>query len=255
MRALTLLVSLALPCSVAFGQASASAATFDVASVRPSQHQVGPDYNNQFAYTPTGISVQNVTLKRLIAEAYHLQLNQVSGPAWIDQNEYDIEARTAEPATREQMARMLRTVLADRFNLKQHSEPREMRVYDLVVADSGPKIHPIDDGETAAANVGSHFHGDMRKFADFLAVMFTMPAASSPSEPVIAGGPQIPVLDKTGLTGIYDFSVDMRPELGTDGFTSWQRVLKDQLGLRIESRKENVAVMIVDEATKIPNAN
>ena len=95
----------------------------------------------------------------------------------------------------------------------------------------------------------------MRKFADFLAVMFTMPAASSPSEPVIAGGPQIPVLDKTGLTGIYDFSVDMRPELGTDGFTSWQRVLQDQLGLKIESRKENVSVMVIDEAAKVPTAN
>ena len=62
--------------------------------------------------------------------------------------------------------------------------------------------------------------------------MFTLPAPSSPSEPVIAGGPQIPVLDKTGLTGIFDFSVDMRPELGTDGFAMGQRVLRDQLGLR-----------------------
>jgi uncharacterized protein (TIGR03435 family) len=62
-------------------------------------------------------------------------------------------------------------------------------------------------------------------------------------------------LDKTGLTGIYDFSVDMRPELGTDGFTTWQRVLQDQLGLSIESRKENVAVVVVDEAAKIPTEN
>ncbi len=67
--------------------------------------------------------------------------------------------------------------------------------------------------------------------------------------------PQIPVLDKTGLPGVYDFSVDMNPELGTDAFTSWQRVLHDQLGLRIESSKENVAVLVVDEAAKVPMQN
>ncbi len=255
MHVLPLLIWLALPSSVAFGQSSASAPAFEVASVKPSQHQVGPDYNNQIAYTPTGVTARNVTLKRLIAEAYRLQLSQISGPSWIDQNEYNIDARTAEGTPREQMTLMLRILLAERFNLKQHGETREMRVYDLVVAGSGPKIHPIDDGENAAANSGSRFHGDMRKFADFLAIMFTMPAASSPSEPVIADGPQIPVLDKTGLTGIFDFGVDMRPELGTDGFTSWQRILQDQLGLRIESRKENVAVIVIDEAAKIPAAN
>jgi uncharacterized protein (TIGR03435 family) len=63
------------------------------------------------------------------------------------------------------------------------------------------------------------------------------------------------VLDKTGLPGIFDFNVDIHPELGTDMFTSWQRALEDQLGLRIESRKENVPVLVVDEATKIPTEN
>jgi uncharacterized protein (TIGR03435 family) len=55
--------------------------------------------------------------------------------------------------------------------------------------------------------------------------------------------------------GFFDFSVDIHPELGTDMFTSWQRALEDQLGLRIESRKENVAVLVVDEAARIPTEN
>ncbi len=255
MRTLLLFSSIALWSFAAFCHSAALAPAFEVASVKPSQRQVGLDYNNQISHTPTGFTARNVTLKRLIAEAYHLQLDQILGPAWLDQSEYDIEARTAVAATREQMSLMLRSLLAERFNLAEHSEMREMRVYDLMVGKSGPKIQPINDGETSAAHAGSHFHGDMRKFADFLAVMFTMPAASSPSEPVIAGGPQIPVLDKTGLLGIFDFSVDMRPELGTDGFTSWQRVLQDQLGLRIESRKENVAFLVVDKAERTPTKN
>jgi uncharacterized protein (TIGR03435 family) len=62
-------------------------------------------------------------------------------------------------------------------------------------------------------------------------------------------------VDKTGLQGVFDFSVDIHPELGTDMFASWQRVLEDQLGLRIESRKGNVAVLVVDGAAKTPTEN
>lgn len=254
MRVLFLLCALSLSGSVALGQTMAAPA-FDVVSVKPVEHVVGLDYNNRLKYSSYGLVARNITLKRLIAEAYGLQLSQISGPKWIDQNEYDIDARTAGAATREQMTLMLRTLLAERFNLKQHSEMREMRVYDLLVGKSGVKIHPIDDGESNVAHAESHFRGDMRQLADFLAVLFTMPAPSSPSEPVIAGGPQIPVLDKTGLAGIFDFNVDMHPELGTDGFAMGQRFLQDQLGLSVESRKENVVILVVDEAAKIPTEN
>jgi uncharacterized protein (TIGR03435 family) len=253
MRVLLLLCALSLPGLAASGQAAAPA--FDVVSIKPVEHIVGLDYNNRLTYSSNGLAARNITLKRLIAEAYGLQLSQVSGPKWIDENEYDIDARTAGAASREQMLLMLRSLLAERFNLKQHSETREMRVYDLMVGKSGVKIHPVNDGEIDTTHAGSHFRGDMRSFADFLAVLFTLPAPSSPSEPVIAGGPQIPVLDKTGLTGVFDFSVDMRPELGTDGFAMGQRVLRDQLGLDIESRKENVVIVVVDDAAKIPTEN
>jgi len=250
-----LVALLSIPISVALAQTSAAAPAFDVASVKVSRHLVGPDYNNQFEYTQAGITARNVTLKRLVAEAYHLQLNQVVGPSWIEQNEYDLDARTAGNATTEQIAPMLRNLLAERFNLKEHSEMREMRVYELVVGNSGPKIHPVGDGEPVSAQVGFHFHGDLRRFADLLAVQFSIPAPGNPDEPARAGGTLIPVLDKTGLQGIFDFSVDIHPELGTDMFTAWQRVLQDQLGLRIESRRENVAVLVVDEAARIPSAN
>jgi uncharacterized protein (TIGR03435 family) len=227
---------------------------FDVASVRPSAHMVGPDYNNQISWTAEGFTGRNVTLRRLIADAWNLQLDQVIGPPWLDRNEYDIEARSADGATREQRALMLRSLLVDRFGLKQHREARMMRVYELTVGKDGPKIKPAAEGESHAG-AGFHFHGDMRQFADLLAVQFTIPAAASPSEPVRAGGPAIPVLDKTGLDGVYDFSIDMRPELGTDAFTGWQRVLDQQLGLKIESRRAEVEVCVIDDAAQVPSAN
>ena len=255
MRALSVLISFALSSSVAVGQASTTAPAFDVASVKPSQHLVGPDYNNQLSYSPTGIKARNVTLKRLVAEAYQLQVNQVLGPSWLDKNEYDIDASSAGVSTREQNALMLRSLVAERFKLTQHSEMREMRVYELVIGKSGSKIHPISEGETPTAGAGFHFHGDLRGFADLLTVQLSIPASDNPAEPARASASPISVLDKTGLPGIFDFSVNMNPELGTDMFASWQRVLEDQLGLRIESRKENVAVLVVDEAARTPTEN
>jgi uncharacterized protein (TIGR03435 family) len=255
MRTLVLSIFLALPVPLAFGQASTQAPSFDVASVKPSKHEVGPDYNNQLTYSQNGFTGRNATLKRLVAEAYHLQLNQILGPGWFSQNEYDVDARAAGAATREQMAQMLRSLLTQRFHLVEHSEMKEMRDFELVIDKSGPKIHPMKDGETAGVQAGFHFHGDLRQFADLLAVQLTIPATDNPGEPVRASQSQIPVLDKTGLPGIFDFNVDIRPELGTDMFTSWQRALQDQLGLKIENRKGNVAVVVVDEAAKIPTEN
>lgn len=229
--------------------------SFEVVSVRPSQHEVGPDYNNQITYSSTEFAGRNVTLRSLVAEAWYCQRNQVIGPPWLDRNEYDIAARLPDGATSEQIPLMLRSLLADRFHLAAHSENRPMRVYELTVIRGGPRIRPVQPGEAQTAGPGLHFRGDMRQFADFLAVQFSIPAPTSASVPVIGGGPQIPVLDKTGLQGIYEFSVDIRPEIGTDGFTFWKRVLEDQLGLKIETGKADVAFVVVDEAAMIPTAN
>jgi uncharacterized protein (TIGR03435 family) len=255
MRALHLTIILALSSSVAFAQAPTTAVAFDVASVRPCQHLVGPDYNNQITYSPSGIIARNVTIKRLLAEAYDLQLNQVFGPAWLGQSEYDVDAKAAGVVTREQISQMLQSLIADRFKLTQHSEMREMRAYELKVGKSGPKIRPVSGEKTVSAPSGFHFHGGMREFADLLSVQLTIPAANNPAEPVRASPSQIPVLDETGLQGIFDISVDIHPEFGTDMFALWQRALEDQLGLKIESRKGNVPVLVVDEASRVPTEN
>jgi hypothetical protein len=83
--------------------------------------------------------------------------------------------------------------------------------------------------QPAASGAGFYFHRDLRKFADLLAVQFSIPAAENPSEPARASvrRSQIPVLEKTALTSTFDFSVAMHSELGTDGFASWQRVLQE----------------------------
>jgi uncharacterized protein (TIGR03435 family) len=255
MRTPCLIAVLALLAPFLSAQPQAKPPQFDIASVKPSRLSVGPDYNNQITFTLTGLSARNATLKRLIAEAWNLQINQILGPRWIDQNEYDIDAHAAAGTSKEQMAPMLRSLLTERFKLKEHAGEQEMHLYELVPAKTGPKIQPIADGKSVKTAPGFHFHGDMHRFADLLAVQFSIPATEDPSVPSKAGGPPTLVIDKTGLEGTFDFNVDIHPELNTDMFTVWRRALEDQLGLRIESTKGEVTVVVVDDAAKIPTEN
>lgn len=256
MRLYLLAPTVFLLSGITTARAQAPQPAFEVASVRTSQHEVGPDYNNQITYSGDRFIGRNVTLKHLIAETWHCQVNQVVGPPWLDRNEFDLEARVPTGTSHEQIGPMLQRLLSERFQLKQHSETRQMRVYELTVGKSGPRIRPVETGaQESAAGQGFHFHGTMRQFADLLAVQFSIPAANDPGVPMRAGGNLIPVLDKTGLEGTYDFSVDQRPEPGTDAFTAWKRTLEDQLGLHIESKRTGVPVIVVDNADKVPAAN
>lgn len=253
LAAITLMMALALLSSLSFGQAEPQ---FDVASVKPSLRRVGPDYNNRFAFLAAGIAARNVTIERLVAETYHVQLNQVLGPDWLDQNEYDLDARAGSPVSKEQLVLMLRSLLAERFQLRLHRETRNMRAYELVIAKGGPKIQPLKDGQVPSQGPGLAFHGNMRQLADLVALQLTLPPLSGdPSQPALAGGPPVLVLDKTGLSGTYDFCVDITPEPGTDGFTTWQRVLQYQLGLKLENNRRDIPVVVLDAATPIPTGN
>lgn len=237
------------------GRAQDKPPAFEVASVKPSARTRGPDYNNRFTFNPAGFTGRNTTLKGLAAEAYHLQLEQVVGPKWIAENEYDIDAKAGAAATRDQLALMLRALLADRFKLVQHRETRQMLAYELVVDKGGPKIHAFQEGDTPSNGPGFRYHGDMRDFADLLAVQLSIAISDDPSRPGVAVGRAAPVLDKTGLAGIYDFPADLDLSLGADMFNLWQPVLREQLGLRLDSRRGPVEVLVVDAAEKVPTAN
>ena len=230
---------------------AAFAQTFDVASVKPSGHTVGRDAQSPVSYEAKRVEGRNVTLKRLIAEAYGLPLYQISGgPKWLDENEYDIDARVEEPATTEELRARLRGLLTERFHLATHRESKELRLYELVVGKSGPKISPVADG----AKLSGGFRGTMAQFANLLSVQLAIPAASDPGRPAMSSGAVVPVVDRTGLTGVYDFHAEVRPELGVDSFTLWQRALQD-LGLRLENKRSKVDILVVDGAQRMPEAN
>src|SRR5262249_54043363 len=149
-------------------------ATFEVASVKANPRPVGPDYNNQLIISSSKFIGRNATLRRLIAEAYRVQVNQVVGPGWLNESEYDIEARAGNDVSPEQLRSMLQTLLADRFHLRKHTEHRTMRAYELVIDKGGPKVAPVKEGVAAPPARGFRFHGEMRQLADVIAVQLTI---------------------------------------------------------------------------------
>ena len=158
----------------AFAQDTANAPAFEVASVKPSQRLLGPDANNRFAWGSAGLTARHATVRRLVAEAYRVQMSQVRGLVWLDRNEYDIEAKANGAATKDRLRLMLRGLLAERSQADSASRDEETRVYELVTDKAGPKIHAASEGEIPATAPGFRFRGDMRQFADLLAVQLSI---------------------------------------------------------------------------------
>jgi uncharacterized protein (TIGR03435 family) len=214
---------------------------FEVASIRPAVQDGDHDSDTDKGFLRT----HNLTLKRLIANAYEIDIQQVlGGPNWLDSDSYDITAKIpAEFAeqTREKVPQMLQSLLADRFQLTIHREPRQISGYALVVEKKGPKLEPAK----ADAN-GSNIH---RNNTHLSAQNVTMEAFAKHLSRNRDIGEL--VIDKTGLTGAFDFEMDwaaVAPDPTDDRpaiFAAMQ-----PLGLRLEPAKVPIMAVVVDRAAK-----
>jgi uncharacterized protein (TIGR03435 family) len=226
----------------AFGQPA-----FEVASVRPGKSIVGHD--GVITTDPVRFTARNATLKRLIFEAYSIPYSQISGgPGWLDSNEFDIDAKPENPASLDQLRLMLRTLLTERFKLAIHRESKERSVYELLVGKDGPRLKLPGKGSW-------RFHGDLSQFAGNLAIQLTIPLLEDPGTPSRASGAPVPVIDKTGIQGVFDIAVDIKPDAGASVFTIWQRALQEQLGLKLVSGKAPVEIIVIDSAEKVLGGN
>ena len=279
--------------------APASPATFDVATIKPSN----PDPSNPLGMVPTvrpqaggRLTITNLPLKMLIGFAYEMQDFRVDGgPPALMSAKFDIVAKASSSGTlgMKEMLPLVKNLLIERFKLKAHIEPREMRVYDLVIARSdgrlGPDLKPSKSDCSNAAELNATRAEAMAK-GDLSAVLpkagEVFPCTMTPN---VAGGPAnisvhgdgqsmeelIALLtqmsgrhirDKTGLTGRYDF--DMKLDLQTlltmaqgmgvnvpanaaanipqsDG-SSLMTALNEQLGLKLDSVRAPVDVLVID---------
>jgi uncharacterized protein (TIGR03435 family) len=196
-------------------------------------------------------------LKLLISEAYHVYDFQISGgPKWIDSDRYDVEAKATgdAPPTRNQLRAMLQKLLADRFGLTVRHERKEMPVYVLHAAKDGPRLQPARNPDAPIM-----FRVSQRRH---------ITAENAPLEnltDVLTWLLGKPVLDRTGLEGTFDYTLEWSPDglqlqsqeapaQADDKAPSLGGALQQQLGLRLSSGKDRVELVAVEKAER-PSAN
>jgi uncharacterized protein (TIGR03435 family) len=237
----------------------AFAQTFEVASIKPSDPNVSGSVTRPM---PDGIQLKGFTLKDMIATAWRVEAFRIAGgPKWLDEARFDLIAKADRPVKPAEALILLRALLQDRFQLVVRQETREMPVYELVLARKdgklGPKMTPttcpIYDAEHPASN---------RKQQDALCG-----GSSSGRAMIRAKGGELPnlvvtlsqrlertVIDKTGLKGKFDITLDWSADQGADGAPTIFTALEEQLGLKLVSSKGPVEMLVVERAEK-PAAN
>jgi uncharacterized protein (TIGR03435 family) len=227
-------------------------AAFEVASIRPSAP--GARGGNGIEITPGGrFSAVNVSLRALLKNAYGIRDFQiVQPPDWLDSQRYDVIAKAETDVPADRMKLMLQSLLADRFQLKVHREPKDVQAYVLTIGKNGPKIQPAagDPGRVSRKGLGA-IAGSKASIAQLTEAL----------SDVALNGHYIldrPVLDRTGLSGVYDFVLTWTPEPGqfSPGSTpdlsgpSLFTAVQEQLGLKLEIQKAQVEILVIDHVEK-----
>jgi uncharacterized protein (TIGR03435 family) len=251
---------------------------FDVASIKP--HKDDPSGNMMVGmrFTPDGVTISGMPLDVLLREAFGVSEDRVqNAPAWAKSERFDIEAKVdaADVAAlgklkMEDRGAMLRPLLEDRFGLKYHHETKELQVYTLVVAKGGPKLtesKPLTGDARNGPQQMIRMSGEGMSMEgkdgtmDNLAHVIGMQLGAT-------------VVDKTGLTGHYDYTLkwvpdqgmpmmwkgpEGGPEPGRGASTSptgpsLVAALQEQLGLKLETKKEPVDVIVIDQINQ-PSPN
>jgi uncharacterized protein (TIGR03435 family) len=222
-----------------------SAQTFEVASIKPN---TSDDLRSSAKLTPGELFIENVSLQKCIALAYNVSEDRdgaIVAPGWVRETRFDITARLPGGTQPEQARVMLQNLLTERFKLKLHHESREARIYALLLAKNGPKLHESGPDVRHSMRQGpgrlTGMRATLSEVADHL------------SGPLYQLGRQ--VIDQTGLKGNYDFTLEWAPSDQDTQGPSLFTALQEQLGLRLEARKASVDVLVVDSMEKTPTEN
>jgi uncharacterized protein (TIGR03435 family) len=237
--------------------------TFDVASVRENKNldmSAGYMMGAQFVSHTTTYRATNWPIENLISNAYDVDRYQIVGaPDWPWPTCFMIEAKgdseadaklaalTGEQQRAEQQ-HMLQALLGDRFKLKAHWETRKGDIYNLVVAKGGPKLGAQGSMPLSADEQKCDGQG-----CDYIAHGFSISGLAG----VLTSQFGRPVIDKTGLTGKYDFVLKYkgrwdrdRPADDLDPTPPMDRALQEELGLKVEAAKGPVKVLVIDHIEK-----
>ncbi len=228
-------------CSGAFAQ------TFDAVSIRPANR----DARAEVQTASGSLTIRNQSLSFLIRWAWDMPPFQVVAPASTSEERFDVVAKGRPTSGDLELRQMLRTVLEERFHVKTHLEQKEMQVYELSLAKGGPKFHETTEpGEPVFDRGGPTTLTAHRVRMKDLAVRISEPLGR-------------PVIDVTGLKGRYEIKLDVSAYMlnAANGDTNLDVMsilftgLQQQLGVKLESKKESVDILTVDSADRTPTEN
>jgi uncharacterized protein (TIGR03435 family) len=241
--------------------------TFDVATIRQAPP---PDANFHVAVSSpphsSRFEATNLPLKVLLQIAYGFDAPVVGAPDWTTNTFYNIQARSDEAAdarlakltdneVRLEKRNAIRILLTQRMDLKTHLETRNSSIYNLVVAKGGVKMQAVPtpapgNGEAPPprppANVQTHATKQGLEFDGSNSPMIAITGALSSMV-------EATVVDKTGLTGAYNYTLQFGREWSAndpDGWPSIFTAVQEQLGLKLEAAHESVPNLVVDHMTK-----
>lgn len=224
---------------------------FEVASVKPSQATGEGSIIRQRA--GGRFLADNVTVSVLIQQAYDVFDFQIVGaPGWVDRERFDIQA-IAPSLVSVQQDVLLQRLLEERFSLRSHREKREGDIYALVIARAdgrlGPNLRPFTGDCNAPP--GSQSPCRLRNgptFTDAVGRPFSFLVGQ------IVGNVQRIVVDKTGLTGLFEFSYKWTNDLpaadADDGRVSFMTAVEEQLGLKLERTRGSIDVLVIDSVER-----
>ncbi|MGH9520051.1 MAG: M56 family metallopeptidase [Terriglobales bacterium] len=270
-----------LAAGVVYWQAPSLPAAFDAASIKPSPPRSlsGRKFTMHMGITtsPGRLTADNTPLKTLIQDAYGLKPYQVQMPPGYGEQRFDVRAETQQPLDRDQLLHLLQGYLVQQFGLKYHDVNTIVPVYDLVAAAGGLKVKPVPaNAPQASANSGIRIFFNRKEGAAEFSMNVAGPRAMERLADILSMQLDRPVIDKTGLTGTYNFTLSyaptgmgpglmlMRPgqpvvngkAVKTDpSAPSIFSALTDQAGLKLEPAQGPIAIMVIDHANSQPLGN
>ncbi len=264
--------------SSAEAQTSSELPAFEVISIKPRLPDAPP---GSIPNAPDRFVRPNVTVSGLIEYAYDMRTFQIiGGPAWVRSDRFEVSTKAETAVSQAQMRLMVQRLLVERFGLQVHRETRDMDTYVLVTArrdgQLGEKMKsserdcaPIIDAGNVRPRQGDGpppcgwFVALINGFARLRLTGIRMPRFAGVLEPMTTRK----IVDRTNLTGTYDIEMDFLPEPGLLGLSipnsnalqqsdipPLATAIQDQLGLKLESERAPVDVVLID-AVKPPTAN
>jgi uncharacterized protein (TIGR03435 family) len=189
--------------------------------------------------------LENFSLKQFIEQAYDVKDYAFTGPTWLADVHFDVVARTPEGTQGSQVQPMMQSLLAERFGLKVHREPKSVSGYALVAGKKPPVLREMPAGGRSNTTAGNGKMDGTNVSMDGLADMLSRVVRQ-------------PVQNQTGLPGVMDVKLEWTPEQAdpaAEGQGSIFTALQEQLGLKLQAQKITIDAVVVDHAERVPTEN